>query len=45
MPASEELDDWGLGDAMRRGAAVVGSHVVVGEEAFHVLLFLRTYQL
>ncbi len=32
-PASEALDDWRLGRAMDRGAAVVGAHVRVGEAA------------
>lgn len=32
-PESDRLEDWGLGDAMNRGAAVVGRHVVVGEGA------------
>lgn len=32
-PRSDALDDWALGAAMRRGAAVVGGHVRVGEEA------------
>ena len=32
-PASDDLDAWGLGDAMRRGAAVVADHVCVGEAA------------
>ncbi|MEM7057068.1 MAG: deoxyribodipyrimidine photo-lyase [Pseudomonadota bacterium] len=30
-PTSDALDDWGLGDAMRRGAAVVARHAHVGE--------------
>jgi len=32
-PASERLEDWRLGHAMGRGAAVVARHVLVGEEA------------
>ncbi|SHF43296.1 deoxyribodipyrimidine photo-lyase [Ruegeria intermedia] len=32
-PASEHLDDWGLGHAMRRGAGIVGQHVQAGETA------------
>ena len=32
-PRSEELADWGLGAAMRRGAEVVARHVTVGEAA------------
>jgi len=32
-PASDDLDDWHLGAAMRRGADVVGAHVTVGEDA------------
>ena len=32
-PASDNLDDWALGDAMRRGAGVVALHVCVGEAA------------
>ncbi|WP_296420487.1 cryptochrome/photolyase family protein [Pseudooctadecabacter sp.] len=32
-PASDDLDDWGLADAMERGAAVVARHICVGEEA------------
>lgn len=32
-PASDALDDWQMGAAMRRGAAVVGRHVAVGETA------------
>ncbi|SLN14210.1 cryptochrome/photolyase family protein [Pseudooctadecabacter jejudonensis] len=32
-PESDDLDDWGLGDAMRRGAAVLAPHMCVGEEA------------
>lgn len=32
-PASDALDDWGLGDAMNRGAAVVAEYAVIGEEA------------
>ncbi len=31
-PASDNLDDWSMGAAMRRGAAIVGKHVRVGEE-------------
>lgn len=30
-PVSDILADWRLGDAMRRGASVVGDHVLVGE--------------
>ena len=33
MPKSEELSDWALGAAMKRGAAVVLPHLHVGEEA------------
>ena len=32
-PQSDDLGDWGLGDAMRRGADVVAHHVCVGEAA------------
>ncbi|WP_084862889.1 cryptochrome/photolyase family protein [Salibaculum halophilum] len=32
-PASDRLDDWRLGAAMDRGAAVVADHVTVGEAA------------
>jgi deoxyribodipyrimidine photo-lyase len=32
-PASEELEDWALGAAMDRGAAVVAEHLNVGEQA------------
>ncbi|NUB45156.1 deoxyribodipyrimidine photo-lyase [Fertoebacter nigrum] len=32
-PASDRLDDWQMGAAMRRGAAVVAGHVAVGEAA------------
>jgi deoxyribodipyrimidine photo-lyase len=32
-PSSESLADWQMGRAMRRGAAVVARHVVVGEAA------------
>jgi deoxyribodipyrimidine photo-lyase len=32
-PASENIADWGLGDAMDRGAGVVRPHCHVGEEA------------
>ena len=32
-PESESLSDWGLGAEMRRGAAIVASHVHVGEQA------------
>lgn len=32
-PASEELEDWALGAAMDRGAAVVAEHLNVGERA------------
>ncbi|TCO70624.1 cryptochrome/photolyase family protein [Rhodovulum euryhalinum] len=32
-PASDEIDHWRMGAAMRRGAAVVARHVRVGEEA------------
>ncbi|HUF86678.1 MAG TPA: deoxyribodipyrimidine photo-lyase [Thermohalobaculum sp.] len=32
-PASETLADWRLGRAMRRGAAVVARHAVIGEPA------------
>ena len=32
-PASDELADWALDRALRRGAAVVGQHVSVGESA------------
>lgn len=33
LPASDDLDDWGLGDAMRRGGAVLAQHICVGEAA------------
>ncbi len=33
LPESDNLADWKLGEAMNRGAAVVASHVRVGEEA------------
>ncbi|CUH76808.1 cryptochrome/photolyase family protein [Tropicibacter naphthalenivorans] len=32
-PVSDDLNDWGLGDAMRRGAAVVRPYVRLGEQA------------
>ncbi|MBB94680.1 MAG: deoxyribodipyrimidine photolyase [Rhodobacteraceae bacterium] len=32
-PGSDRLDDWALGAAMKRGAAVVGDFVTVGEAA------------
>lgn len=32
-PASDKLNDWGLGAAMERGAGIVAKHVCVGEEA------------
>lgn len=32
-PDSDALEDWQLGAAMDRGAAIVGKHVVVGERA------------
>lgn len=32
-PASDRLEDWRMGAAMQRGAAVVAAHVRVGEEA------------
>jgi deoxyribodipyrimidine photo-lyase len=32
-PASDDLDEWALGAAMRRGAAVLAPHLSVGEEA------------
>ena len=32
-PESEDIGDWGLDRAMRRGAAVVAGHVTVGEAA------------
>ena len=32
-PASDEIEDWGLGRRMNRGAAIVSRHVCVGEEA------------
>ncbi len=32
-PASDDLEDWGLADAMRRGAPVLARHICVGEEA------------
>ncbi|MEJ6395021.1 deoxyribodipyrimidine photo-lyase [Gymnodinialimonas sp. 2305UL16-5] len=34
-PASDELTDWTLGDAMDRGADIVAPHLNVGEEAAH----------
>ncbi|SPH18286.1 Deoxyribodipyrimidine photo-lyase [Defluviimonas aquaemixtae] len=32
-PESEDLSDWGMGEAMNRGAAVAAGHAVVGEGA------------
>ncbi|PTX56182.1 deoxyribodipyrimidine photo-lyase [Litoreibacter ponti] len=32
-PASDDIADWGLGDAMKRGAEIVAKHVCVGEDA------------
>ena len=32
-PASDRLEDWSLGHAMRRGAAIVAGHAAVGELA------------
>ncbi len=32
-PASEALEDWGLGRAMDRGAAIVARHAILGEQA------------
>jgi deoxyribodipyrimidine photo-lyase len=32
-PASDQLDDWKLGGAMRRGRDVLAAHICVGEEA------------
>ncbi|MEM9580878.1 MAG: deoxyribodipyrimidine photo-lyase [Pseudomonadota bacterium] len=32
-PASDSLDDWQLGAAMKRGAAIVAGHARVGEQA------------
>ena len=32
-PESENIEDWNLGAAMKRGAAVVAPHLCVGEEA------------
>ena len=32
-PASERINDWNLGAAMRRGAGIVSQHVRVGEKA------------
>jgi deoxyribodipyrimidine photo-lyase len=32
-PESDALDDWHMGDAMQRGAAIVADHVTVGEAA------------
>jgi deoxyribodipyrimidine photo-lyase len=32
-PASDQLADWALGQQMRRGAAIVARHVLVGEAA------------
>lgn len=42
-PDSEKLDNWKMGEAMRRGADIVGKHVQVGEKAAQVRLasFLR----
>lgn len=44
-PASDRLADWRMGAAMNRGAAVVGAHVCVGEEAalnrLHIFLETR----
>ncbi|MCF6443423.1 deoxyribodipyrimidine photo-lyase [Nereida sp. MMG025] len=31
-PASDSLQDWGMGDAMQRGASVVAQHACIGEE-------------
>ncbi|SHI40117.1 cryptochrome/photolyase family protein [Wenxinia saemankumensis] len=32
-PASDKLEEWGMGDAMDRGAAVIEPHATVGESA------------
>jgi deoxyribodipyrimidine photo-lyase len=32
-PASDDIADWNMGAAMRRGAAIVGKHICVGEAA------------
>lgn len=42
-PASNRLDDWAMGAAMRRGAEVVARHVAVGEAAAQARLavFIR----
>ncbi|OAN71305.1 deoxyribodipyrimidine photolyase [Jannaschia sp. EhC01] len=32
-PASDDIADWGLGDAMNRGADIVAPHLNVGEQA------------
>ena len=32
-PQSDRLDDWQLGDAMRRGASILADHICVGEDA------------
>ena len=39
-PASDRLEDWRMGDAMRRGAAIVAPHLAVGEEAARTRLDL-----
>ncbi len=32
-PATDTLEDWGLGDAMRRGRDILAAHICVGEAA------------
>jgi deoxyribodipyrimidine photo-lyase len=34
-PASDRLEDWHMGAAMNRGAAIVAPHIRVGEDAAH----------
>ncbi|MEM1431397.1 MAG: deoxyribodipyrimidine photo-lyase, partial [Pseudomonadota bacterium] len=34
-PQSEHLADWDLGRAVHRGAAIIGRHAAIGEEAAH----------
>ena len=38
-PESDALEDWGLGDAMRRGASVVRPYVQLGEQAAQARMF------
>ena len=37
-PASDGIDDWGLGRAMQRGRDVLAGHICVGEAAAHARL-------